>query len=312
LLPLFNEEFFRRLERLSFRVAPALRGVANGQQRSRRLRPAQDFSDHRPYAPGDDLRHVDWHAYSRHDELFVKLGEADQSVNVHILLDASPSMACDSFQPERANPANSLKWTAARRLAGALAYLGLSGGERVEVAAFAAGLRGSFGPVQGQRQVIPLLKFVGGLTCAPPESTGAGGLAVSLAEYARCHPRGGLLALISDLLEPAAGTDQQLAAALRFFSPPRWQVLVLHLLTQAEVNPTFTGDYNLRDVETGQVLPVHLDESALARYRLRVKSWRYQLQADAARRAAIYAPVLAEWPLEKAVIPWLRRRGAGR
>ena len=72
-MPLFDESFLRRLERLSFRTAPYLRGGLGGERRSRNLRQAFDFSDHRPYAGGDDLRHVDWNVYGRHGELFVKL-----------------------------------------------------------------------------------------------------------------------------------------------------------------------------------------------------------------------------------------------
>lgn len=305
-LSLFDEAFLRRLERLSFRTAPSLRGELGGERRSRNLRPALDFSDHRPYAPGDDLRHVDWNAYSRHEELFVKLGEATQSVNVHILLDASPSMACAPLAESAERESG--KWRAARRLAGALGYLGLSGGERVELATFAANLHRTFGPTQGKKQVIPLLKF---LTHVPPAPTpDDSGLVQSLATYARRHPYGGLLILVSDLLDTAGADERQLAEALAFFSPPRWQVLVLHLLTEAEVNPTLEGDFDLRDVETGQSLPFHLDESTLAQYRLRVKSWCRQVQSTAGQRAAIYARVLAEWPLEKSVIPYLRQRGA--
>ena len=63
-LPLFDEAFLRRLERLNFRTVPSLRGVMTGERRSRNLRPALDFSDHRPYSSGDDLRHVDWNAYA--------------------------------------------------------------------------------------------------------------------------------------------------------------------------------------------------------------------------------------------------------
>jgi uncharacterized protein (DUF58 family) len=312
-LPLFDEGFLRRLERLSFRTAPSLRGEMGGERRSRNLRPALDFSDHRPYSPGDDLRHVDWNAYSRHEDLFVKLGEASQSVNVHILLDASPSMVCRSFHSVAEAPGpDAQKWIAARRLAGALGYLGLSGGERVEIASFAAGLHSSFGPTQGKKQAISLLNYVTAITDSSLPKTGAdpGGLVASLSAYARKHPHGGLLILISDLLDTAGGDDRQLAEALRFFSPPRWQVLVLHLLTEQEIDPTLEGDFDLRDVETGQSLPFHLDDATLAQYRLRVKSWCRQLQTAAAQRAAIYARVLAEWPLEKSVIPYLRQRGA--
>ena len=88
-LPLFDEAFLRRLERLSFRTAPSLRGVTSGERRSRELQPALYFSDHRPYTHGDDPRHIDWKIFARQEALFVKLGETTQSVNIHILLDCS-------------------------------------------------------------------------------------------------------------------------------------------------------------------------------------------------------------------------------
>lgn len=309
-LPLFDESFLRRLERLSFRTAPTLRGVPAGDRRSRTLRPALDFSDHRPYTPGDDLRHVDWNAYSRHEELFVKLGEASQSVNVHILLDSSPSMRWAE------NSGHPVKWVSAQRLAGALGYLALSGGERLEIAPFAAELGRRFGPTQGKKQAIPLLKFLADVSLpARDKQAGHRGLAHSLQTYARRHPRGGLLLLISDLLDtaavPNAGSgSEELAEALRFFPTPRWQVMVLHWLTAQEIDPQLDGDFDLRDVETGDSLPFHFDETTLSQYRLRVKAWCAQLQSAAATRAASYTRLVAEWPLEKAVIPYLRQRGA--
>lgn len=318
-LPLFDEAFLRRLERLSFRTAPTLRGGLSGERRSRNLRPALDFSDHRPYTPGDDLRHIDWNAYSRHEELFVKLGEAPQSVNVHILFDCSRSMV---WAPAANTDANQLslsqsrKWYSARRLAGALGYLALAGGERIEVTSFAYELGQNFGPTQGKRQAISLLDFVTTINPASPPKRGAqSGLVKSLAEYARRHSQGGLFILISDLLDTAApvesaGEWEELAEGLRYFPSPRWQVLVLHLLTEAELNPPMEGDIDLQDMETGEVLPFHMDEDTLAQYRLRVHRWCAQLQAACARRAATYARITAEWPFEQAVIPYLRQRGA--
>jgi len=321
--PLFAESFLRRLERLNFRTAPSLRGAMFGERRSRMLRPALDFSDHRAYTPGDDLRHVDWNAYSRHDELFVKLGETTQSVNIHILLDTSPSMAWSAAAltgAENSVNGQTSKWNSALRLAGAMSYLALSGGERLEISAFNRAPENNFGPTQGKRQAIPMLKFL--TKIAPPASTKqdhrAGGLTPGLADYARRHPPGGLLIIISDLLDTVTPTGasaglepaEDLAGALHFCPAPRWQVLVLHLLTQLELQPAIDGDYDLQDVETGRSLPFHFDETTLLQYRLRVKSWCKQLQAAAASRGAVYAQVPAEWPLEKAVIPYLRRRGA--
>ena len=315
-LPIFDELFLRRLERLSFRTAPSLRGGMMGERRSRNLRPALDFSDHRPYAPGDDLRHVDWNAYGRHEELFVKLGEATQSVNVHILLDRSGSMAWESSGQTKSN-----KWNGARRLAGALGYLGLAGGERLAITPFARTLDEGFGPTQGKRRVVTALQFLSAIKPTPPLQEGqqAGGLARSLTAYARAHPGGGLLVLISDLLdsvtsssfeEASAGEWSELTEGLRYFPPPRWQVLVVHLLTQEEVHPTLEGDYDLQDAETGESLPFHLSQQTLTQYRLRVQRWCAELQSACAQRGATYARVLAEWPLERTVIPYLRQRGA--
>ncbi len=311
-LPLFDEAFLRRLERLSFRTVPSLRGAMLGERRSRTLRPALDFSDHRPYSTGDDLRHIDWNAYARHEELFVKLGEATQSVNIHLLLDCSHSMAWTPVHPAGpTEPTLALKWTAARRLAGAMTYLGLSGGERVEITPFSHMLEQSFGPTEGKRRIIAALKFLSSLSASqPPTPPHPSSLSLHpLESYARAHPAGGLLVLISDLLEPGQG-EISLAEGLRHLTPPRWQTLVLHLLTQEEIHPTLEGDLDLQDSETGESLPFRLDESTLAQYRLRVRTWCAEMQSVCARRGATYARILAEWPLEKAVIPFLRQRGA--
>lgn len=309
---LFDEVFLRRLERFNFRTARTLRAVRAGERRSIKLQPALDFSDHRPYAPGDDWRYLDWNAYSRHEELFVKLGETSQSVNVHILLDSSRSMAWSGGKSR--NP-RSNKWDRARRLAGALSYMGLAGGERLEVTPFAHTLGNGFGPIQGKRQAISMLNFLSEMEPVSSPTSSGGGLVTSLRDYARRHPYGGVMVLISDLLDTAAPTEsvgewEELSEGLRYFPPPRWQVLVMHLLTESEMDPKFEGDFDLRDVETGEMLPFYFDEATLFQYRLRVHSWCAQLQTACAARAATYARVLAEWPFERAVIPYLRQRGA--
>lgn len=316
-LPLFDEAFVRRLEKLSFRTAPTLRGTIPGERRSRNLRPALDFSDHRPYSHGDDLRHVDWNAYSRHEELFVKLGEATQSVTVHILLDHSRSMTWDPVQGQALvenNIIQSVKWDSARRLAGALGYLGLTGGERLIITPFAHQIARGFGPTQGKRQVIPTFNFLSNLEAASVVKEGGLGLSQSLKAYADTHPRGGLLIIISDLLNAAASGEAGqgavwLSEGLRHLPAPRWQVMVMHMLTEQELAPSFSGDVDLQDMETGAHLPFRLDQQTLTQYRLRVRRWCNELHLACAGRSAIYARILAEWPFEQVVVPYLRQRG---
>ncbi|HMQ53434.1 MAG TPA: DUF58 domain-containing protein [Anaerolineae bacterium] len=314
-LPLFDEAFVRRLERLSFRTLPRLRGTIPGERRSRNLRPALDFSDHRPYTHGDDLRHVDWNAYGRQEDLFVKLGEASQSVTIHILLDRSRSMHWDAAASLAEElPRRTLKWDAARRLAGALSYLALTGGERLVLTPFAQQLDPGLGPTQGKRQIVPTLRFLSDLTPSGSFKEGEAGLIYNLKRYADTHPRGGLLIIISDLLNAAVSIETGAAAAhlaegLRFLPGPTWQVIVMHLLTAQELDPAPAGDVDLRDLETGDRAPFRLDEPTLTQYRLRVKRWCSELQQASSRRGAVYARLLADWPFEQTVVPYLRQRG---
>jgi uncharacterized protein (DUF58 family) len=250
--------------------------------------PATMFSDHRPYTPGDDLRYVDWNAYARQDQVLVKLGEAEQDVHVHLLVDASRSMALG----------NPPRLRLAQQLIGALGYLALAHSDRLHVVPFGGERMRGFGPAQGKARTPEMLRFVADLTPQP-----ATRLADVLQRHARSQPQGGVLVLCSDLL---AADD--LGIALRAFAPPRWQVLVLHLLDQRDLQPNLSGPLELEDSETGQRLQLTLDAETLARYRQSVGAWRERLARVCAERGAHYAPIFAHWPLERQVVPYLRSR----
>lgn len=286
---LFDENFLRRLERLSLQAQRTLRGhPSSGEHLSRRQLPTSIFSDHRPYTYGDDLRYVDWNAYARHDHILLKLGETEQDVDIHLLLDCSRSMAWG--QPT--------KLRTAQQLVGALGYLALAHSDRLRVAPFGATPLPQFGPAQGKGRLIEMLRYIEALPVQPQTSLGP-----MIDQYARQHPRGGMLVLCSDLLAPEGLTE-----GLRRLTPPRWQVLVLHMLDQRELRPELTGPIELEDYETGERLQVTLDDELLADYRQRVGAWQEQLAQACGRRGATYARVLAHWPLEQKIVPFLRAR----
>jgi uncharacterized protein (DUF58 family) len=117
---LLEPAFLEKLERLRLVARRRTRGSA-GERRSRTLGRGVEFSDHRAYQVGDDWRYVDWSIYARLDRLFVKLFEEEEDTDVHLLVDASGSMAVGSPP----------KLEYAKRLAAALGYVGLAGGDRV-------------------------------------------------------------------------------------------------------------------------------------------------------------------------------------
>jgi uncharacterized protein (DUF58 family) len=286
---LFDEAFLLRLERLSLQAQRTLRGnPASGEHLSQHRLPASIFSDHRPYSTGDDYRYVDWNAYAHQDQMFIKLGEVEQDINVHILLDISRSMAWGTPN----------KLRAAQRLVGALGYLALTHSDRLHVVPFSTAPLAPFGPAQGTSRVMEMLRFVERLQ--PTEQTS---LAHALRTYARTQGQGGLLIVVSDLL-----AVEGLEAGLRALPPPRWQVLVLHVLDQRELRPDLSGPIELEDAETGQRLPLTLDTATVAAYRRNVTAWQERIAEVCGRRGATYAQVLTNWPLERVVVPYLRAR----
>jgi uncharacterized protein (DUF58 family) len=246
--------------------------------------------DHRPYSPGDDRRHIDWHAAARHDEVFVKLGRAAQAASVHLVLDTSPSVWA---------------WPAKRRLAAelvaALGWMALANGDRLTAAAGgAAGGAATWGPASGATRGPALLSWLTGLRPLPD---GHSHLGPTVDGLVRAAPAGGLLVLVSDLW-----LDEDLDALLRLAPPPRWETLLLQLLDRAELDPPCAGGATLTDSETGETLVLVVDEPLRAAYRQALGARLERLRTLTTARGAAHALIPADWPLEQAVLPFLQRR----
>ncbi|HEY3253840.1 MAG TPA: DUF58 domain-containing protein, partial [Polyangiaceae bacterium] len=110
---LLDPAFVRELEALRRRLSVTVQSGGAGERVSRRRGGSAEFQDHRPYAPGDDLRRVDWAAFARTGEPVLKLFRAEEDSVLRLVLDASGSLAFGSPQ----------KFEVARRVAAAIGYL---------------------------------------------------------------------------------------------------------------------------------------------------------------------------------------------
>src|SRR5581483_77891 len=119
----FDEAFLRQLEHLAIVSRRPAAGHLRGSHRSRRTGTGMIFTDYRPYSAGDDTRNLDWGTYLRLDRLVLRLFEEEADLPIYIFLDTSRSM--DFGAPT--------KFDFARRLAAALAYVGLINHDRVSV-----------------------------------------------------------------------------------------------------------------------------------------------------------------------------------
>ena len=116
-LPYFDPRTLSKLEGLTLRARCTVEGAVTGAHRSPFHGFAAEFAEHREYAPGDDLRYVDWKVYGRSDRVFVKQFEEETNFACHVLLDASESM---SFRSETA-PLSKLEF--AKHVAAAISYV---------------------------------------------------------------------------------------------------------------------------------------------------------------------------------------------
>jgi hypothetical protein len=126
--PLLDEGLLRRLERMTLMPRKPVAGGLGGEHRSSARASSMDFADYRQYVGGDDFRRIDWNAYGRTGNLYVKLTEAREQLPLHILVDASSSMAWGEPQ----------KLRYASQLAAALGYVGLARFDRLTVTALGA------------------------------------------------------------------------------------------------------------------------------------------------------------------------------
>lgn len=285
--PFFDETFLRRLEQLELASRRMTAGRMKGERRSVRRGQSVEFADYRNYAPGDDLRQLDWNAYARLEKLFVKLFVEEEDVTVHVLVDASRSM--DYGEPN--------KLDAARRGAAALAYLGLASMDRVSVAFLGDGGSTGMRPMRGKRRALELFRFL-----SEPRPERLTGLASAARAYASRMRGTGPLILISDLMDPGY------LEALRDLSGTRCQVSVLHLLAPDELEPNVPPDARLVDLETAHSVEVSGDDDLVDRYRTRLAEWQAEISSFVSRRGGAYVTVPSDLDLADLLFDVLRRR----
>src|SRR3954452_15212780 len=90
--PYLKPEILARITKLCLRAQRVVEGTISGLHRSPLHGLSLDFADYREYAPGDDLKRLDWRAYARSNRYFIKRYEEESNLRATVLLDASASM----------------------------------------------------------------------------------------------------------------------------------------------------------------------------------------------------------------------------
>jgi uncharacterized protein (DUF58 family) len=293
---LFDETTRRKLEQLTLSARRVRAGMLKGERRSTRRGSSNEFADYRNYAPGDDLRRLDWNIYARLERPLMKVFEDEEDLSVYVLIDTSASMST-AFEGLEGD-ADAGKFLFTRRLAAGLAYLSLHSGDRLTILPLGPQAE-QFGPVRGRSYAPRMLQYFSAL-----QADGAVALNDALRDAALRLKWPGLVVVLSDLFA-ADGALDGLTALLG----KGCEVALLHVLTAEEVDPSLAGDLRLVDSETGQTQEVSLEPGMLKLYRRRLEEWREGIRNDCTRRGIHYVSVQTDRPWEKVILEDLRRLG---
>ena len=222
----FRPEVLSKISRLELRARHVVEGYVSGMHKSPYKGYSVEFANHRPYVPGDDIRHLDWRVYAKADRFFIKEYEEETNMRVHLLLDCSGSMA----YPEHPGTGRMTKWDYASTLAASLAHLLVYQQDGVGLTLFDSQIRRQL-PVSSNRGA--LADFTNAVVASAPQNKTD--LKILFHQLAGRIPRRGMVVVLSDLL-----TDvDDIIRGLQRFRYGRHDVLVLHVLDHDELQFPF-------------------------------------------------------------------------
>ena len=289
--PLLEREFLEKLERLTIQWQRSFPGLVGGHNVSRFAGAGQEFLDHRNFHHGDDLRAVNWRAYLRLEKLFLKMFQIEPRVPVRFLVDRSSSMAVSGA-----------KFDFTRKLAGALAYVGLVRLDTLEIHPFAAHLGQRTFCTGGRHRFSAVVEA---LTALEPE--GRTDFFAVVREFLSSYSQRGMVIVISDFLD-----DQGCEKPLQYLADFGHELLLLHVWADEDRTPPWLGELDLADAESGERIRMQVDEPARERYTAAFDRYAKSLEQLALRNGGRYIGVPTSMPLEDVIFGSLvRARGLG-
>lgn len=285
-----------RVSRLDLRARLIVEGTVAGRHRSPYKGFSVEFAEHREYAPGDDLRYLDWKVYGKSDRLYVKQYEEETNLHAVLCVDASESMRYEV--PGRDGLS---KYDYAATVAASIAYLVIQQQDAAGLVLFDDAVRevlpAGSQPVHLQRLLSLLETFRGG----PRTDLGA-----ALGEVSEKIRRRGLLVLVSDLLDEPG----RVLSGLRRLRSRRQDVVVFHVLDRDEVEFPFDRMTRFEGMEE-PASEVLCDPRALrAAYLEGLGEFRSALRAGCLAERIDYVPLDTSTPLDVALSGYLARRSS--
>ncbi len=278
------------IEDLELVAHGVVEGFQHGLHRSPYVGFSVEFSSHREYLPGDDLRHINWKVYGRQDRLYIKQYDAETNLDLSLVVDASASMLMASAKVSK------LRY--AVMLAAALAHLALRQRDAAGLTVYADRVLEHVKPRVHPDQLLELLYPLTRLKTHPAADSPK-----ALHEAAELIPRRGLTVLIGDFFFEI----DQLAPCFEHLRHGGHDILLFHVLDPIEQRLSLDGPVKFHDLESGQQVIAQAHELR-GNYQKAIAEWQDELRRCCAGHEIEYVPLVTDEPLDKALTAYLATR----
>jgi len=290
-LKYLQPEVVAQLTTMELRARLVVEGFITGLHKSPYHGFSVEFTEHRQYMPGDEIKHIDWKAYAKTDRYYIKQFEEETNLKSYILMDASASM-------KYASPGRLSKIEYASYVAAALAYLMVEQRDAVGLTVYDETVRTTIPPRATQSNLRQLLKELENLV--PSHKTG---IAASLHQVAEQIKRRGLVIVLSDFFDDPANV----ITAFKHFRHKGNEVIVMQVLDPMERTFAFGSDAIFRDVESQEELmtqPWHIQKA----YQDSMRQFLENYKRECRENAIDYLLLDTSTPFDKALMEYLTKR----
>lgn len=296
---LLPEEASATLSRLDLLARAKKQGSKSGRHVSPNKGFSVVFAEHRQYAPGDDIKDLDWRVYGKNDKYYIKQYIEETNLRATIVMDASGSMNYRGEFASQVGGKTVSKYEYGQYMAAALAYLMIKQQDAVGLVTFDSQIRVNMRAASRPSQVRLILEELHNTKCG-----GDTNLASTLHEVAERIPSRGLVIIISDMFDNADAITE----ALHHFAFKKHEIVLFHIMAEEELTFSFRSSQEFKDLElTGtkiKVDPLSIRNAYLQRVREHVAKMEKvcgQLRAD-------YVPITTKQPFTEALSDFLGRR----
>jgi uncharacterized protein (DUF58 family) len=284
-------EVIRQVARLDLRAKFIVEGFLAGLHGSPYHGFSVEFSEHRKYVPGDDPKDLDWTVYAKTEKYYVKKFQAETNLTGYLVMDLSASMAY-TYRQELT------KFDYAICLAAALGYLMIKQQDPVGLVTFDTAIRASLPPKSRRTQLGTMLSILANL-----KPSGQTDVASCLHQLAARIRSKSLVMLFSDLLtDPAPVLN-----SLHHLRHRGNEVILFHILDEAEVSFPFEGLIEFEDVEAPDKLTVDA-RGMRPDYLSAIQEFREFYKRECATANIDYVPMDTSVSFDKALMEYLLQR----